>query len=114
MNDISCNVIQEDDNPNRPPGEGHMPLTAVRPSTRPSRRASREGAMEIIATLPTEERAAYTARRFVDAIEPFVGEEEVEEVRVLINELVTNSIVHAAGATSIVVEIKVQPMERVR
>lgn len=70
--------------------------------------------MELKATLPSEERSAFTARRCVDAVAPFLASEKAEELRVLVNELVTNSIVHSGSERWISLEIKVLPGQRVR
>lgn len=54
--------------------------------------------MELDIRLPCEERSAYAARRCVDGLAPFLAAKDAEELRVLVNELVTNSILHVGSA----------------
>lgn len=50
--------------------------------------------------LPLSEEAPFAARRSVEAAAPFVKPRVLEDLRLLISELVTNSVMHARNETS--------------
>jgi anti-sigma regulatory factor (Ser/Thr protein kinase) len=72
--------------------------------------------MELDIKLPCGERSAYSARRCMDALAPFLGANPADELRLLVNELVTNSILHAGGdeRSWIHLTVKIIPNLRVR
>ena len=58
--------------------------------------------------LPTEPSSAGAARRWMTRIDLTLNDERAEQLRFLTNELVTNSIRHAAGR-SVCIEVEVLP-----
>lgn len=72
--------------------------------------------MELDVKLPCGDRSAFAARRCMDALAPFLDRERADELRLLVSELVTNSILHAGGdeRSWIHLIVKVIPARRVR
>ena len=72
--------------------------------------------MELDVKLPCGERSAYAARRCMDALAPFLNPTIADELRLLVSELVTNSILHAGGdeRSWIHLTVKIIPKLRVR
>lgn len=72
--------------------------------------------MELDVKLPCGERSAFAARRCMDALTPFMDGHGADELRLLVNELVTNSILHAGGdeRSWIHLTVKIIPKLRVR
>ena len=72
--------------------------------------------VELEVKLPCVDRSAYSARRCMDALAPFLHPERSDELRLLVSELVTNSILHAGGdeRSWIHLIVKIIPARRVR
>ena len=72
--------------------------------------------MELDVNLPCGDRSAYSARRCIDAMSPFLDPSRADELRLLVSELVTNSILHAGGdrRSWIHLRVKIIPSRRVR
>lgn len=72
--------------------------------------------MELDVKLPCGERSAFAARRCMDGLSPFLPKAPADELRLLVNELVTNSIIHAGAdeRSWIHLTVKVIPSLRVR
>jgi anti-sigma regulatory factor (Ser/Thr protein kinase) len=72
--------------------------------------------VELDIKLPCVDRSAYSARRCMDALAPFLDPVRADELRLLVSELVTNSILHAGGDARswIHLIVKIIPNRRVR
>ena len=72
--------------------------------------------MELDVKLPCGDRSAFSARRCMDALAPFLDRDRADELRLLVSELVTNSIRHAGGdeRSWIHLIVKIIPSLRVR
>ena len=62
---------------------------------------------EISVSLPAEPRALREARRALDPLEERVGAPMLEDMRLLVTELVTNSVRHADAASGEPVQVEV-------
>lgn len=72
--------------------------------------------MELDVKLPCSDKSAYSARRCMDALAPFLEAARAEELRLLVSELVTNAILHAGGDSRswIHLIVKIIPDLRIR
>ena len=62
--------------------------------------------------LPSDFRAAQAARQSLRSLESYVPEEKIQDLNLLVSELVTNSVKHAALMHDQAIEVDAQPTER--
>ena len=62
--------------------------------------------------LPSDFRAARAARQSIRSLEPYVPEEKIQDLNLLVSELVTNSVKHGSLMQDQAIEIDANPTER--